>query len=98
PTASGTATGPSPPCSPRRWRSWTRSSPSRTSTSTPNARGWRRSPQQLPPDDLLHDLVGAAEDRLHPRVEVGLRDRVLEHVAVAAVQLHAAVHHPLEHV
>ena len=43
------------------------------------------------PDDLLHDLVRAAVDARHARVGEGARDRVLEHVAVAAVQLQAAV-------
>src|SRR6478609_5594983 len=42
-------------------------------------------------DDLLLDLRRTAVDRLDPAVHEGLRDRVLEHVAVAAVQLDAAV-------
>src|SRR5688500_15793744 len=42
-------------------------------------------------DDLLHDLGRPAVDGLHAAVEEGLRDRVLEHVAVAAVQLQAPV-------
>src|SRR6202171_4425206 len=42
-------------------------------------------------DDLLHDLGCAAVDRLHPRIEVGPRDRVLAHVAVAAMHLQATV-------
>src|SRR5687768_11352869 len=42
-------------------------------------------------DDLLHDLGRPAVDGLHAAVEEGLRDRVLEHVAVAAVQLEAPV-------
>ena len=44
-----------------------------------------------PPDDLLHDLVGAAVDAGDARVGEGARDRVLEHVAVAAEELQAAV-------
>src|SRR5688500_5132292 len=45
------------------------------------------------PDDLLLDLGRAAVDGLDPGVEERLRDRVLEHVAVATVQLHATVDH-----
>ena len=48
-------------------------------------------PRELAPDDLLHDLGGAAVDRGDAGVGVGAGDRVLEHVAVAAVQLHAPV-------
>ena len=40
-------------------------------------------------DDHLHDLVGAGVDRLHGGVGVVRRDRVLEHEAVAAVELQA---------
>src|SRR5690625_259044 len=40
-------------------------------------------------DDLLHDLGGAAIDRLNTRVHVRLRDRVLRHVSVSPVQLQA---------
>jgi hypothetical protein len=40
---------------------------------------------------LFHDLVGAAVDALHAGVDVHLGDRVFEHVAVAAEQLHALV-------
>src|SRR3712207_7620376 len=38
-----------------------------------------------------HDLRRAAVDGLHAGVHEGLGDRVLEHVPVAAVQLHALV-------
>src|ERR1700710_2795876 len=38
-------------------------------------------------DDLLHDLVRARVDRLHAGIEEGARDRVLEHVAVAAEEV-----------
>ena len=48
---------------------------------------------QHPTDDLLLDLGGAAVDRLDAGVGVGLGDRVLVHVAVAAVQLDARVDH-----
>ena len=44
-----------------------------------------------PADDLLLDLGGAAVDRGDAAVEVGLRDRELHHVAVAAVELDALV-------
>ena len=50
-----------------------------------------RSQAERAADDLLHDLVRAAVDAGDARVGEGARDRVLEHVAVAAVQLHAAV-------
>src|SRR5271155_2922112 len=42
-------------------------------------------------DDFLHDLGGAAVDRLHPRVEICTCDRVFAHVPVTAVELQAAV-------
>src|SRR5436190_2048546 len=42
-------------------------------------------------DDHLHDLVGAGEDALNPRVHERARHRVLEHVAVAAEELQALV-------
>src|SRR5690606_5631555 len=42
-------------------------------------------------DDRLHDLAGAAVDAVDPVVRVQAGDRVLVHVAVAAVQLEAAV-------
>src|ERR1051326_4191515 len=42
-------------------------------------------------DDFFLDLGGAAEDGLDAAVGPGAADRVLAHVAVAAVQLHAAV-------
>src|SRR5438552_3474698 len=44
---------------------------------------------QVAGDDRLHDLRGAAVNRLHPRVGVGPGDRVLGHVPVAAEQLQA---------
>src|SRR4051812_4408732 len=46
---------------------------------------------ERPADDLLHDLGRAAVDGLDAGVQEGPRDGVLEHVAVAAVQLQAAV-------
>src|SRR5271163_844860 len=42
-------------------------------------------------DDFLHDLGGAAVDRLHSRVEICTCDRVFAHVPVTAVELQAAV-------
>src|SRR4029077_2419200 len=57
---------------------------------------WRRgalAQAQRAPDDLLHDLVGAAVYARHARVGPGARDGVLAHVAVAPEQLHAAVEH-----
>src|SRR5271165_2504384 len=49
---------------------------------------------QAAADDLLHDLGRPAVDRLHPRVEERPRYAVFAHVAVAAVQLQAAVDQP----
>src|SRR5579883_2486516 len=43
------------------------------------------------PDNLLHDLVGASVDTLHPRVQVGARNRILQHVAIATVKLNALI-------
>ncbi len=42
-------------------------------------------------DDLFHDLVGAAVDLLHPGVAPCSGNRVLLHVAVATVELEAAI-------
>src|SRR5438445_9233988 len=42
-------------------------------------------------DDLLHDLGRATVDRLYASVDECAGDRILGHVAVAAVQLQAAV-------
>ena len=36
-------------------------------------------------DDFLHDFGRAAVDRLHPRIEIGPRNWVFAHVAVATV-------------
>jgi cytochrome P450 family 144 len=47
--------------------------------------------RDVPADDLLHDLGRAAVDGLHAGVQERPRDRVLQHVAVSAVQLQAAV-------
>src|SRR5882762_8351164 len=44
-------------------------------------------------DQVLHGLVGAGVDRLDARIDIHAGDGVLEHVAVAAEQLQAAVHH-----
>jgi hypothetical protein len=46
-------------------------------------------------DDLLHDLGRSAVDRLYPGVDESTRNRILRHVAVAAVQLQAPIHHAL---
>src|SRR5947209_20625944 len=45
------------------------------------------------PEDLLHDLVGAAADRPEPRVSRRPLDAVLGHVSGAAVDLEAPVDH-----
>ena len=44
-------------------------------------------------DDFLHDLVGAAVNTLHAGIDVSAGDREFPHVAVAAVQLQAFIHH-----
>src|SRR3954452_11310188 len=49
------------------------------------------SQSQRTADDLLLDLGGAAVDGGDAAVEVGLGDRELHHVAVAAVELYALV-------
>src|SRR5690348_7392625 len=56
---------------------------------------WSGSQAQAAADDLLHDLGGAAEDGLDPAVGPGPAHGVLAHVAVAAVQLDAAVGDPV---
>src|SRR5262245_5153321 len=48
-------------------------------------------------DDLGHDLRRAAVDPLDAVVDVSPGDRVLEHVAVAAVELDARVDHAALH-
>src|SRR6266542_3299916 len=45
-------------------------------------------------DDLLHDFAGAAVDAGDPGVGPGPGDRILGHVAVAAVELDAGVDGP----
>ena len=47
--------------------------------------------RQGPGDDLLHDLGGAGVDLADPQVGPRARDRILLHVAVAAVELQARV-------
>ena len=76
--------------SPRSWRPGESRPPARLRRADGCRPGRRHRPSERP-DDLLHDLVRAAVDARHARVGVGARDRVLEHVAVAAVQLQAAV-------
>src|SRR6218665_3496914 len=46
---------------------------------------------QLAPDEVAHDFVGAADHARNAVVREGARDRVLQHVAIAAVQLHHVV-------
>ena len=48
---------------------------------------------QRPRHQLLHDLGGAGVDAVHAGVGVGARDRVFQHVAVAAEELQAGVEH-----
>src|SRR5262245_16996036 len=62
---------------------------SRSSSATdPNRSKLKRARHQL-----LHDLGGAGVDAVHAGVRIGARDRILEHVAVAAEQLQAGVEH-----
>src|SRR5690606_6329633 len=86
---------PGPAGSGRRGGRWGRPGPparepaARGAPDRPRSRRW--SLIQSAADDLLLDLCGAAVDRLHRAVQPRLRARVLQHVAVAAVQLHAPV-------
>src|SRR3954452_6456682 len=66
----------------------------RRATHSWHGAGRARSKPERPADDLLHDLGGPAVDARDARVDVGARDRILLHVAVAAVQLQTAVDHP----
>src|SRR5438105_742855 len=47
---------------------------------------------ERPPQDLLHDLIGAPADRSKPRVARGALDLVFSHVAIASVNLQTGVH------
>src|SRR5215475_15301345 len=62
------------------------------------AAGRAASELKLLGDDLLHDLGGAAPDGHEARVAEEAFDRVLAHVTVAAVELHAVVGDLLGHV
>src|SRR3546814_9364638 len=54
-------------------------------------------PSERPPDQFLHDLVGAAEDTGDARRAPCAGDRIFVHIARAAEQLQALVHHlPLQ--
>ena len=50
-------------------------------------------PQQVPADDQPHHLVGAFQDLVHAHVAQHALDRMVAQIAVAAVQLQAAVDH-----
>jgi len=54
----------------------------------------RSAPEQVSPDDLAHDFVRTARNPGNARVDIGLRDRVLGHVAVASEELEALIDHP----
>lgn len=54
---------------------------------------YRSPPQNIPGDNLLHDLAGATVDALDARVDEVAGDRVFLHVAVAAEELQALVRH-----
>ena len=49
---------------------------------------------QGPAHDLQHDLVRSSVTPIHARISIRARDRVLEHVAVAAVKPQAGVDDP----
>src|SRR4030088_1828454 len=53
----------------------------------------RRQKSIRPADDFLHDLVGAAINALGAGVDEGAADRIIAHIAVAAVELQAFVDH-----
>src|SRR5262249_5062010 len=48
-------------------------------------------PSQRAGDQQFHDLVGAAIDLLHARVDKHAGDRELAHISVTAEELHAIV-------
>src|SRR5271155_2957988 len=50
-----------------------------------------RATSQSTCDRVLHDLGGSAVDPMNPRRGIELGDRILIHVACAAVQLHATI-------
>ena len=50
-------------------------------------------PQNIPSDNLFHDLAGTAVDALDSCVDEVAGDRVFLHVAVAAEELQALVRH-----
>src|SRR3546814_11757510 len=50
-------------------------------------------PSERPPDQFLHDLVGAAEDTGDARHAPCAGDRIFVHIARAAEQLQALLHH-----
>jgi hypothetical protein len=47
--------------------------------------------EQLAPDDLTHDFRGAPGNAPNARIDVGPRNGIFEHVAVAAEELQALV-------
>src|SRR5690606_19365522 len=48
---------------------------------------------EFPPDQFLHDLVGAAKDARHARRAPGPGDRIFIHVSRPAEELETLVHH-----
>src|SRR5690349_10044775 len=69
-----------------------------TSTSTTRLPTWLPLQAELLRDDHLHDLVRTGVDALHARIHERPRDRVLEHVSVAAEELQTGVDHLLRHI
>src|ERR1044072_9072859 len=49
--------------------------------------------QQLPADDQPHDLIGAFQDLVNPQVPQDALDGMIAQIAVAAMQLQAAIDH-----
>src|SRR5262249_33533524 len=105
PTSTSSSSTALPGRSPTLPRAWSRAaSTTLATTSRSRAKIFRvpraarpASPFEAEPtrDDHLHDLVRAGVDRLHRRVRVVLRDRHLEHEAVASVELEALAREPL---
>ena len=62
------------------------------------ARQIERSRLQAARNQLFHDLVGAAIDPMRTVVDIGTRDRILHHKAIATVQLYALIDHVVDHV
>src|ERR1700742_3264950 len=73
--------------------SWMRSTVPSCSTEMPFTTAGSQA--EIASDDVLHDLGGATEDRHDAVVHIVARNPVFGHIAIAAVQLDAAIDHLL---